>query len=101
MQSAAGRTMNPESFVSSLSGLNDLLFWTGDAGESLSRLVDRTPRNDRIRQPMHALADGYNAFLTRYEGYVRRLPQELRMKDRDPAQGVERFFPRLRIPERE
>ena len=99
MQRTIGEQMNPEFLVSSLAGLNDLLFWMSDAGEHLSGLVDRTPKNDR--HPMHALVDGYNNFLTNYEGYLRRLPEELGMTDMRPAQGMESFFGRLRYPERE
>jgi hypothetical protein len=50
---------------------------------------------------MHALVDGYNAFLTKYEAYLRRLPEELGMRDMRPAEGMESFFARLRYPERE
>jgi hypothetical protein len=101
MQQSIGDQMNPEFLMSTLAGLNDLLFWTSDAGERLSMLVDKTPKNDRIRHPVHALVDGYNAFLTSYERYLRRLPDELGMRDMRPAQGVESFFSRLRYPERE
>ena len=101
MQRSIGDQMNPEFLVSSMEGLNDLLFWTSDAGEHLSKMVDKTLKNDRIRSPMHALVDGYNNFLTNYERYLRRLPEELGMMDMRPAQGVESFFARLRYPERE
>ena len=101
MQRTVGDQMNPEFFVKTLEGLNDLLFWTGHSGEHLSKLVDQTPKNDRIRTPMHALVDKYNAFLTNYEAYLRRLPDELGVKGMHPAVGMEMFFVRLRYPERE
>jgi hypothetical protein len=77
------------------------LFWTSRSGEDLSGLVDQTPRTHLIRKPMHALADNYNAFLTNYEAYLRRLPEELGARGMSPAPGMEQFFIRLRNPERE
>ena len=101
MQRAVGEQMNPEFFVRSLEGLNDLLFWTSHSGEHLSGLVDQTPKKGLIRKPMHALVDKYNAFLTNYEAYLRRLPEELGVGGMSPAPGMEKFFLRLRYPERE
>ena len=96
MQKAVGESMTPEFFVKSLENLNRLLFWTSHAGEQLSNLVDLTPKNDLIRKPMHALADRYNAFLTNYEGFLRRLPSDLDIRPLAPVKGMEAFFGRLR-----
>lgn len=98
MQQATGENMTPEFFVSSLENLNTLLFWTSHTGEELSKLVDQTRKENTIRRPMHALVDKYNAFLTNYEAYLRRLPEELGVRRMSPAQGMERFFVRLRNP---
>ncbi len=98
MQKAIGESMTPEFFVRSLENLNRLLFWTSHTGEQLSKLVDQTPKNDLIRKPMHALVDKYNAFLTNYEGFLRRLPSDLGMRPLAPVQGMEAFFGRLRDP---
>lgn len=98
MQRAVGERMTPEFFTSCLENLNRLLFWTSHAGEGLGKLVEQTPKNDSIRKAAHALTDRYNAFLTNYEGFLRRLPADIGMSPLAPVKGMEHFFGRLGGP---
>ncbi|MEQ1831944.1 MAG: hypothetical protein ABL977_02730 [Candidatus Eisenbacteria bacterium] len=98
MQASVDEQITPEFFVQSIAGLNDLLYWTSSAGERLSTLLEQTPKSDPILKFMHALADGYNLFLSKYEAYLRRLPEEMGVRGMGPAPGMDKLFIRLRIP---
>lgn len=91
---AAGPRRSPEVLIEQIRSLCDFLIQTGLILPEARKPIATLPQDRPAYILYRATADRYNKFLTDFEAFLRRLPEELGVLD-SPITGREHFFIRL------
>jgi hypothetical protein len=94
IREAVGPNRTPQVLIQQIQSLNDFLTYLGMTLPEVRKIVIALPEGHHAYLLYKVTADRFNHFLTEYEAWLRRLPDEVRIP-RPPIAGTQHFFIRF------